>query len=98
MKTKTILSEQSALLLYLILTPLISVAMALLLPLPPEIIALLILLIISTMAVLCTALAEGRRGVSGLLKKIFQWRISSRWYLVARLAKLHSNAHGFLIE
>jgi uncharacterized protein len=85
MKTKTILSEQSALLLYLILTPLISLAIALFLPLPPEFIALLILLTISTMAVLVTALAEGRQGVSELLRKIFQWRISFKWYLVALL-------------
>lgn len=85
MKTKTILSEQSALLLYLILTPLISLAIALFLPLPPEVIALLILLIISTMAILCTALSEGRQGVSHVLRKIFQWRINFRWYLVALL-------------
>jgi membrane protease YdiL (CAAX protease family) len=83
-KTST-LREQYALTAFLVLTPLISLAIALFLPLPPEFIALLILLTISTMAVLVTALAEGRQGVSDLLKKIFQWRISFKWYLVALL-------------
>jgi membrane protease YdiL (CAAX protease family) len=85
MNRKPRLSERQALSAYLILTPLVSLAIALFLPLPPEFIALLLLLIISTMAVLCTALAEGRQGVSGLLKKVFQWRVSFRWYLVALL-------------
>jgi membrane protease YdiL (CAAX protease family) len=85
MNRKPILSERSALYAYLILTSLISLAIALFLPLPPEVIALLILLTISTMAILCTALSEGRRGVVELLKKILDWRISSKWYLVAML-------------
>jgi len=85
MNQKPLLTGPSALSAYLILTPLISLAIALFLPLPPEFIALLILLTISTMAVLVTALAEGRQGVSDLLKKIFQWRISFKWYLVALL-------------
>ncbi|RPJ17340.1 MAG: hypothetical protein EHM33_33075, partial [Chloroflexi bacterium] len=60
MNQKPLLTGPSALSAYLILTPLISLAIALFLPLPPEFIALLILLTISTMAVLVTALAEGR--------------------------------------
>ncbi len=85
MKKPTTLSEQTSLLLFLILTPLICLAIALFLPLPAEVIALLILLIISTMAVLCTVLEKGLRGVSELLKKLLEWRISLRWYLVATL-------------
>lgn len=85
MKTNSPSTEQSALLLFLILTPLGSLAIALFLPLPTEIIALLILLIISTMAIVCAALVEGRKGVSELLKKIIQWRISFKWYLIALL-------------
>jgi membrane protease YdiL (CAAX protease family) len=85
MKTKSEFMEQYSLPAFLILTPLICLAIALFLPLPPEVIALLILLIISTMAVLFTALAEGGQGVSELLKKIVQWRIKFKWYLVALL-------------
>jgi membrane protease YdiL (CAAX protease family) len=85
MTRKPILSERSAVYAYAILTPLISLAIALFLPLPLEIVALLILLIISTMAILCTALTEGRNGVFDLLKKIVQWRTGFKWYLVAVL-------------
>ncbi|RPI91167.1 MAG: CPBP family intramembrane metalloprotease [Chloroflexi bacterium] len=85
MKKTSTLREQYALTAFLILTPFIGLAIALFLPLPPEFIALLTLLTISTMAVLVTALAEGRQGVSDLLKKIFQWRISFKWYLIALL-------------
>jgi membrane protease YdiL (CAAX protease family) len=85
MNRKPILSERQALAAYLILTPLISLAVALFLPLPPEVIALLLLLIISTMAILFTALPEGRRGVVEQLMKLLDWRISLRWYLVAVL-------------
>jgi membrane protease YdiL (CAAX protease family) len=85
MNRKPIFSERSALSVYLTLTPLVSLAVALFLPLPPEMIALLILLIISTMAILCTALSEGRGGVVGLLKKLLDWRVSLKWYLIAML-------------
>jgi len=102
MNRKPILSERQALTTYLILTPLISLAVALFLPLLPEIIALLILLVISAMAILCTALAEGRQGVVELLKKIFQWRIRFKWYLVALLMPagiiLGSGVLAFLFE
>jgi membrane protease YdiL (CAAX protease family) len=83
MKMKPILSMRSALLFYLILTPLISLAIGLFLPLPTVVIALLLLLVPSSLAVLFTALAEGKRGVSELLKKLLQWRIGFKWYLVA---------------
>jgi uncharacterized protein len=82
MKTKPILSVRSALQLYLILTPLISLAVALFLPLPTVVIALMMLLVPSTMAVLCAALAGGWKGASELLKKLLQWRIGFKWYLV----------------
>jgi len=85
MKKNSARREQYALTAYLILTPLICLAIALFLPLSPEVIALLILLIISIMAILCTALSEGRRGVVELLKKLLDWRISLKWYLAAML-------------
>jgi len=59
MNTKPTFIEQYSLTIYLVLTPLISLAMALFLPLPTVLIALLLLLVPSTLAILLTALAEG---------------------------------------
>ena len=83
MNRKPSISERSALYAYLILTPLISLAVALFLPLPVIGIALLMLLIPSTLAVLFATLAEGRKGMSELLWKLFQWNASLKWYVVA---------------
>jgi membrane protease YdiL (CAAX protease family) len=83
MNTKSTFFKRHSLTLYLILTPLISLVIALFLPLPTVAIALLLLLVPSTLAVLLTALAEGREGVAVLLKKLFQWRVSLKWYAVA---------------
>jgi len=85
MNRKPILTEQAALAAYLILTPLISLTIALLLPLPTVLIALLLVLIPPSMAILLTALIEGGNGVTGLLKKLFEWRVSLKWYAVALL-------------
>jgi membrane protease YdiL (CAAX protease family) len=85
MKTTPNLSEKSALWLYILLTPLVSLAIALFLPLPTVVVVLFLLLVPSTLAILCTALAEGRMGLSGLARKLIQWRISFKWYLVAIL-------------
>jgi len=102
MKTRAILSVRSALLFYLVLTPLISLAIALFLPLSTAVIALLMLLVPSTMAVLCAGLVEGREGISSLLKKLFQWRIDFKWYLVAILMPvgiiLASGVLAFLLD
>jgi membrane protease YdiL (CAAX protease family) len=75
--------ERYSLPAYLILTPLISLAIALFLPLPTVVIALLLILVPATMAILFTALAEGRKDVAELLKKLFQWRAGLKWYVVA---------------
>jgi membrane protease YdiL (CAAX protease family) len=83
MNRKLILSERSALSAYLILTPLISLAIALFLPLPIVGIALLLLLVPSSLAIVLAALAEGRKGVSELLRKLFQWRTSLKWCVVS---------------
>ena len=72
-----------ALAAYIILAPLISNAIALFLPLPVVTIVLLLLLIPPALAILLTALAEGRRSVAELLKKLIQWRIGLQWYAVA---------------
>jgi len=83
MNTNSTFIQRYSLAIYLILTPLISLAIALFLPLPIELIVLFLLLTPSTLAVLLTALAEGRRNAAMLLKKLFQWRISLKWYIVA---------------
>lgn len=85
MDTNTSFIQRYSLPIYLILAPLISLAMALFLPLPTVVIALLLLLVPSTLAILLTALAEGRKGLAGLLKKLFQWRTGLKWYVIALL-------------
>jgi membrane protease YdiL (CAAX protease family) len=83
MNTNTSFFERYSLPIYLILTPLISLAIALSLSLPPEIVPLLIALIPAIMAIILTALADGRKGVGALLKKGFQWRVGLKWYFIA---------------
>lgn len=61
MKTNPTFIQRYALPLYLILTPLISNAIALFLPVPTLVIALLMVLVPVFMAILLTALAEGGR-------------------------------------
>jgi hypothetical protein len=88
MNTNSTFVERYSLPLFIILTPLISLAIALLLPLPTVLIALLLLLVPSSLAILITALAEGRKSVAMLLKKLVQWRISAKWYAVALVMPL----------
>lgn len=57
---------------FLILTPLVSLAIPLFLPLPPEVTPLMIAITSAIMAIMLTALAGGRKGVGALLRKIFQ--------------------------
>lgn len=83
MNTNTTSIQRIALPIYLILTPLISLAIALFLPVPVLVIALLLLLVPSTLAILLTGLAEGRKSLADLLKKLFQWQIGLKWYAVA---------------
>lgn len=83
MKTNPTLIQRYALPLYLILTPLISNAIALFLPIPTVVIALLLVLVPVIMAILLTALAEGSQSLRAVLKKLFQWRISLKWYVIS---------------
>ena len=83
MNTKSTIVERYSLPAYLILTPLLSLAIALFLPLPTVAIALLLILIPAALAILLTALAEGRKSAAELLKKLFQWRVGLKWYIVA---------------
>jgi membrane protease YdiL (CAAX protease family) len=68
---------------FLILTPLISLAIALFLPIPTTAKALLVILVPPIMAILLTAFVEGGKHVAALLKMLFQWRVSLKWYAVA---------------
>jgi len=83
MNTNATFIQRIALPIYLILTPLISLAIALFLPVPVIVIALLLLLVPSTLAILLTGLAEGRKSLADLLKKLINWRIGFKWYAVA---------------
>lgn len=69
--------------IYLILTPLLSLGLALLIPLPVVLIALLMLFIPPILAITLSALSEGGRGVSQLFKQLLQWRISWKWYVIS---------------
>jgi membrane protease YdiL (CAAX protease family) len=82
MKTNSKIMERYSLSAFLILTPLVSLAIAFFLPLPTVAIALLMIMIPAGMAVLVTASAEGGRGVAALLKKLFQWRIALQWVII----------------
>jgi membrane protease YdiL (CAAX protease family) len=75
--------EQYALTAFLVLTLLISLAIPLYFSLPQEVVPLMIAIIPAILAIILTALTVGRKGVGTLLKKLFQWRVGFKWYLVA---------------
>jgi len=82
MNTKPTFIERYSLLLFLILTPLLSLAIPIFLSLPTELVPLILVFVPALMAVLLTSLGEGRKGVFALLKKPFQWRIGFKWYAI----------------
>jgi membrane protease YdiL (CAAX protease family) len=83
MKTNSTPLERYSLLLFLILTPLLSLAIPIYLPLPVEATPLMMVFVPALLAVILTAFTDGRKGVGVLLKPLFQWRISLRWYAIA---------------
>ena len=83
MKTHLTFIERYSLPIFLILTLLISLSLPLLVPLPPETLPLLIALIPALMGTILAALTGGGKGASALLKKLFQWRVGLKWYLIA---------------
>jgi membrane protease YdiL (CAAX protease family) len=82
MKNRSNFTEQFALPAFLILTPLLSLAIPLFLPLPPEIVPLTMVFVPALMAILLTALTEGKSGVGALLKRLFQWRVDFKWFAI----------------
>lgn len=71
------LMERFLISLFLILVPLISLAIPLFFPIPAEIVPLLIALLPALLAILFTALSGGGKGVSALMRRSFQWRLAS---------------------
>lgn len=82
MNKKSTSFEGYSLLLFLMLTPLVSLAIPLFLPLPPEVVPLMMVFVPALLAILLTALTDGRKGVGALLKKLFQWQVGFKWYVV----------------
>jgi membrane protease YdiL (CAAX protease family) len=82
-KTNSTFLQRYSLSIFLILTPLISLAIPLLVPLSTALIALLLILVPASMAILLTGLAEGRKSLAALLKKLFQWQAGLNGYALA---------------
>jgi len=83
MKTQSTFIQRYSLLLFLILTPLISLAIPLFFPLPMEITPLLMVFVPGLLAVIFTAMTEEGKGVGALLKKLIQVRVGFKWYVIA---------------
>ena len=83
MNTKSTLFERFSLPLFLILTPVISLAIPLFLSLPTEIVPLVVILVPALMAILLTLFSEGRKGVMALLQKLVQWRLPFKWFAIS---------------
>ncbi len=82
MNRLTYLIKQHALVIFCTLTIALTFA-ATLLPLPGEVIPVVIVFIPALMAIALTALSEGKAGVRSLLGKLAQWRISLKWLVTA---------------
>jgi len=83
MNTKPDFIERYSLPTFLILTPLLSLAIPLFLKLPTELVPLIMIFIPALMAILLTSLSEGRKGVIALLQKLIQWRIPLKWLVIS---------------
>lgn len=83
MKTNTTVRDHYSLPVFLILVPLLSFAIPLFLPLPVEITPLAMVFVPALLAIILVALTEGRNAVGALLKKLFQWRVGFKWYILA---------------
>ena len=75
--------ERYSLLLFLVLTPLISLSIPLFLTLPADLVPLIMILIPALMAILLISLSEGRKGVIALLQKLVQWRMPFKWFAIS---------------
>lgn len=82
MQTLTLLIKRHVLVIFCTLTISLTFA-ATLLPLPGEVIPVVMVFIPALMAIALSALSEGTVGVRSLLGKLTQWRISLKWLLIA---------------
>ena len=82
MRSRSDFTEQFALPAFLILTPLLSLAIPFFLPLPPEMVPLTMVFVPALLAILLTALTKGKSGVGALLKKLTQGQIGFKWYAI----------------
>ena len=83
MNTKSDFIELYSLPTFLILTPLLSLAIPLFLELPTELVPLIMIFIPALMAIVLTSLSKGRKGVVALLQKLIQWRIPFKWLAIS---------------
>lgn len=82
MQTLTLLLKRHVLVIFCTLTISLTFA-ATLLPLPGEVIPVVMVFIPALMAIALSALSEGTVGVRSLLAKLAQWRISLKWVVIA---------------
>jgi uncharacterized protein len=87
MNVFTSLIKQYALAIFCVLTIALSFA-ATLLPLPSEVIAVVMVFIPALLAISLSALLEGREGVRSLLGKLAHWRVSLKWVAMALVLAL----------
>ena len=83
MKTNSTSTENILLVTFLVITPLISLAIPAFLSPPAEVTPLILIFVPTLLAIFFTASSEGGKGVGTLLKKPFQWRIGFKWYIIA---------------
>jgi len=83
MKTSKTSKEIYLVIVFLIITPLISLTIPAFLSLPTEVVPLILVFIPAILAILFTAFTEGRNSMGMLLKKLTQWQIGFKWYLLA---------------
>jgi uncharacterized protein len=81
MKENPISIERYSLPAFMILTILLTLLINLL-PLPADTVPMLMVLVPALLAVILTSLTDGGRGVIALLRRLFQWRLSLKWYLI----------------
>jgi len=76
------LIKQYVLAIFCVFTIVLTFA-ATLLPLPGEVIPVVIVFIPAFMAIALTAISDGRVGVRLLLRKLSQWRVNFKWVVIA---------------
>jgi len=81
MNSLTSLIKQYALAIFCALTIALTFS-ATLLPLPGEVIPVVIVFIPAFIAIALTALSEGKSGVRSLLGKLMQWRVGLKWVVI----------------